>query len=126
MKKIIVLAIPGIGTKQKNFSKPLEDAIRRHAADSEMIQHFHLIELLPFKESLIDLHEQQLFDRMIAQNDLGGVFSLRKFIMQGFNDALTFERDAQSLDSPYKVIHRYLRAVIKKVTEVMDNNPGSA
>ncbi len=125
MKKMIVLTIPGIGTKQKNFSKPLEEAIRRYAADSEMINNFHLIELLPFKESLIDLHQQQLYDRISAHNDLGGVFSLRKFVTQVFGDALTFERDAMLLDSPYKIIHRYLRDEFKHVTEIMDNHPGS-
>lgn len=125
MKKLIVLAIPGIGTKQQYFSKPLADDIRKHANGHEMLDHLHVVELLPFKESMSDQNQRNLFDRFDAHYDMGGVFSLRKFVMYAFGDALTFERNSSELDSPYRITHRYLRNEFKRVTEILDEHPGS-
>lgn len=125
MKKIIVVAIPGIGTKQRNFSVPLENDIRHHAGNDEMISHFQLIELLPFKESSTDFNQRQLYERFEAENDLGGILSLRKFVMYAFGDAMTFERDRDRKDSTYKQVHRYLRDEFKKINAILDENPGS-
>lgn len=125
MKKMIVLALPGIGTKQMGFSKSLDKDIKKHAANTEMINNYQMRELLPFRDSFIDQNQQQLFERVDSKNDLGGIFSPRKFVMEAFGDALTFEREPALPNSPYKIIHRYLRAEIKRVNEVLDEYPGS-
>lgn len=125
MKKIIVLAIPGIGTKQKHFSDTLEKDIRKYAAGTAMLEAFQLIELLPFNASLIDLNQRKMYERLDGENDLGGILSLRKFVMYAFGDALTFERNPDGKDSPYKVIHRYLRTEFRKVNALLEEFPGS-
>ena len=125
MKKLIVVAIPGIGSKQRNFSKPLEARIRQEAEHSGILDYFQLIELLPFKESDIDFNQKSLYDRMEAADDLSGILSLRKFVMYGFGDALTFERDRDCKDSPYKIVHRYLRDEFRRINLMLDEHPGS-
>jgi hypothetical protein len=69
MKKTIVVAIPGIGTKQRHFSVPLENDIRKHAFGDEMLANFQLIELLPFKESISTrrIYTTELRPRMILE-----------------------------------------------------------
>ena len=81
MKKLIVVAIPGIGSKQRNFSKPLEARIRQEAEHSGILDYFQLIELLPFKESDIDFNQKSLYDRMKYDNDLNRIMYLKKFVM---------------------------------------------
>jgi hypothetical protein len=125
MKKTIVVAIPGIGTKQRHFSVPLENDIRKHAFGDEMLANFQLIELLPFKESSVDFNQKNLYDRIEAENDLGGILSLREFVMHAFGDALTFERDRDRRDSAYKIVHRYLRDEFRKINAILDEHPGS-
>jgi hypothetical protein len=113
-KKIIIVTIPGIGTKEEGYSKDFENDILKFSKGSALHDNFEIEETLPFKLTQVDKNQRALFDRLIEKNKLGGVFSLRKFALEAFGDAVTFERNPNSPDSSYRKIHEYLKNEFEK------------
>jgi hypothetical protein len=118
-KQIIVLTIPGIGTKKPGYSEELENDIIKFSKNTSLAGNFRIIESIPFGATEIDLNQKDLFQRLDAANNLGGVLSLRKFVMQAFGDGVTFERNASDPDGPYHRVHRFLRSKIEEVNQIM-------
>lgn len=116
---IYILTIPGIGTKQSGYSKGFEKDIRKFSKGTPLENSFVIIELRPFNVTGIDVHQTNLFNRLDASNKLGGILSLRKFVVEAFGDAVTFERDPNTEDSPYKKVHRYVRNMVEEVHNLM-------
>ena len=116
-KKIVILTIPGIGTKKPGFSENFEKDIRRFT-NNTIQNNLRCIETMPFSVE-IDQNQNNLFRRLDAVNKLGGILSIRKFAIEAFGDAVTFERDAASPNSNYKRIHIYLRNQIEQVNELL-------
>lgn len=124
-KKIIVLALPGIGTRDTDFSMKMSEAIRKHSSGTSLENNTSVIELKPYSVVPIDENQRELYSRIDAGKKFGGHHSLRDFMMRTVDDALLFERNAQAIDSPYRKIHLYLRNEIKKVNGLMEAYPGS-
>jgi hypothetical protein len=125
MKKIIVLAIPGIGTQHVGFSKHLKDDIEKHSKGTNLATDLRIIELRPFSVTNVDENQRAIFDRLDASNKLGGMLSLRRFVMEAFGDGVTYERDAMLTSSVYRNIHNYLRVQIKQANELLEQSPDS-
>ena len=102
-KKIFILAIPGIGTKDEGFADGLKKDLKKHTKDKSVEGNFELIECYPFKESDIDKNQNELFERLDENNKLGGVLSMRKIVLKAFGDGVTFERNSLYIDSPYRL-----------------------
>lgn len=117
--KIFILTIPGIGTQKAGYSKKLKEDITDFAKGTPLARSFQVIEARPFSVTGIDKHQSELFKRLYNANKLGGIFSLREFVLKAFGDAVTFERNADAPDSPYKTIHSYLKEQIESVNEKM-------
>ena len=118
-KKIIILTIPGIGTKKAGYSKGFQNDLMKFSRGTSLENNFRVIESRPFSVTEIDANQEDLFKRLDAVNRLGGIFSLRKFVLEAFGDGVTFERNSIEPDSPYQKIHRYLRERIEKVNQLM-------
>lgn len=117
-KKIVILSVPGIGTKKPGYSENFEKDVRRFTV-STIENNIRFVETMPFSID-IDQNQNNLFRRLDAVNKLGGIFSLRKFAMEAFGDAVTFERDALSQNSNYKRIHTYLKNQIEQINELLE------
>ncbi|MCF8371965.1 MAG: hypothetical protein K9H64_10105 [Bacteroidales bacterium] len=117
--QIIVLTIPGIGTKKPGYSEKLENDVRKFAKKTSLKDNFRIIESRPFSVTEIDDNQDDTFRRLDATNNLGGILSPRKFVMEAFGDGVTFERNASDPDGPYQKIHRYLKEKIEEVNQIM-------
>lgn len=119
-KKIIILAIPGIGTKKVGFSAEFEKDVRRFV-NPEVRDHVKIIEARPFSITEVDDNQESLFRRLDAANKLGGVLSLRRFVLEAFGDGVTFERDGCNPESNYYKIHTYLKSKIEEVNALLNS-----
>ncbi|MFT6923833.1 MAG: hypothetical protein ACJA1C_002853 [Crocinitomicaceae bacterium] len=117
-KKIVILTIPGIGTKEVGYSTELEKDIRRFT-NNQVKPNLKVLETLPFNATEVDRNQNELFRRLDAANKLGGKLSLRKFVIEAFGDGVTFERDAGSPNSNYKKIHQYLKGEIENANALL-------
>lgn len=117
--QIIVLTVPGIGTKKPGYSEEFENDVRKFAENTSLKGNFRIVESRPFNVTEIDKHQNDMYRRLDASNNLGGILSLRKFVMEAFGDGVTFERNASDPDSPYQKIHRYLKTKIEEVNQIM-------
>lgn len=124
-KKIILLAIPGIGSHSAGYSNELHEAIRRYSKNSPLENSYSFIESLPFSATDVDQNQNALFTRLNTANKLGGMLSLRKFVMDAFGDGVTFEREPNGRNSNYKKIHRYLRDKVREVNALLNQNNGA-
>lgn len=125
MKKVIVLAIPGIGTQKTGFSNRLGDDIIKHSTITDLKNNLRIIELRPFSVTNVDENQRAIFERLDTQNKLGGMLSLRHFVMEAFGDGVTYEREALKENSVYRNIQNYLRKEIRAVNQLLDESPGS-
>jgi hypothetical protein len=119
--KVIILAIPGIGTHDKGFSEDLESDIKRFSKGTDLENSYKIVEALPFKFTRVDDNQEKLH----VKNKLGGNLSLREFVIKAFGDAVTFEHGAEKPNSVYKKIHTYLRETIVKVNDLKVQNTGA-
>ncbi len=71
-KKIVILTIPGIGTKQTGYSNDFEKDIRRFTKN-EVSKNLRFIESRPFSVTDVDQNQDALFRRLESQNKLGGI-----------------------------------------------------
>ena len=120
-KKIVILTIPGIGSKKAGYSEDFKEDVLRFT-NNTVRKNLQFIETLPFKETGVDQHQKDLFYRLKAKNNLGGILSLRKIVIEAFGDAVTFERNADAPDSNYRKIHSYLRTQFEQANALL--NPG--
>lgn len=118
-KKIIILTIPGTGTKEPGYSQKLVDDLLKYAKGTSLENNFKVLECYPFHATGIDEYQEEMYNRIESDNNLGGLLSLRKFVMENIGDALTFERDASNPDGPYQKIHRYIKTKIEDVNTIM-------
>ncbi|MDA3882989.1 MAG: hypothetical protein PF481_06870 [Bacteroidales bacterium] len=116
---IYILTIPGIGTKQAGYSKGLEKEIKKFSKGTLLENNFTIVETRPFNVTEIDEHQTELFNRLDTSNKLGGILSLRKFVVEAFGDAVTFERNPEADDSPYKKVHRHIRDKVEEEHNLM-------
>ncbi|MBI9069123.1 MAG: hypothetical protein JEZ09_17640 [Salinivirgaceae bacterium] len=123
--RIFIIAIPGIGTKEDGFSKGFQKDLEKFSKNAPLEGNYEVIECLPFKETNIDENQKALFNRLDEENNLGGVLSFRKTLMEAFGDGVTFERNAADINSPYQRIHGYLRRVIQETNKKMQDFPDS-
>lgn len=108
-KKIIVLTIPGIGTQKNGYSEGLVEDLNRFTKGKSVNGNIIFMETRPFSVTKVDENQKKLFKRLEASNKLGGMFSLRQFVLNAFGDGVTFERNPESSQGPYQLIHHYLR-----------------
>lgn len=118
-KKIIILTIPGIGTKQTGYSSGLEKDIHSYAKGTILENNFRILETKPFGTTEIDENQRALFQRLDTANELGGLFSLRRFVLEAFGDGVTFERAANEPNSPYRRIHEYIKLKCEEAHGIM-------
>ena len=119
-KKIIILTVPGIGSKEAGYSEGLKEKLRKSTKGKPVFDNMIFMETLPFKEAKIDKNQTDLYKRLNEMNRLGGKLSLRKFVLEAFGDAVAFERNSYDNNSPYKRIHRYLRKRIEQANTEME------
>ena len=113
--KTVILTIAGIGTKKAGYSAEFEENLRK-INKSEI----EVIECLPFATTGIDANQEALFNRLDAENNLGGILSLRKFVLEAFGDAATFSQDSPFVGSPYQEIHLELCESIRKANKILN------
>lgn len=118
-KKLVILTIPGIGTKQTGYSEKFEKDIRRFV-DDNVNRNLRIIETMPFSATNVDQNQNNLFRRLDAANKLGGALSLRKFVIEAFGDGVTFERGSDAPNSNYRRIHEYLKTEIEGANELLE------
>jgi len=118
-KKIVILTIPGIGTKEVGYSTDFEKDIRRFA-NNKVKANLRILETRPFGVTDVDKNQNNLFRRLDAVNKLGGVLSLRKFVLEAFGDGVTFERDSSNPESTYHRIHTYLKKEIEEANALLN------
>ncbi len=118
-KKIIILTIPGIGTKEEGYAARFEKDVRKFTND-EVQNNLQVLEARPFGVTDIDENQRKLFERLDDKNRLGGVLSLRKFVLEAFGDGVTFERDASNPKSNYRKVHNYLKGEIENVNALLN------
>jgi hypothetical protein len=112
---IYIVTIPGIGSKKNGYSKKFVTDIYHFSKHTHLEKKITCIETLPFSITNIDLYQTQLFNRLDSKNNLGGLLSFRKFVLEAFGDAVTFERDRNTENSPYKRMHRYLKKQFESI-----------
>ncbi len=117
-KKIIILTIPGIGTQKEGYAEKLKSGIQFYAEDTNLDGNFEIIECRPFAHTHIDENQMDMYNRMEEIHDLGGVLGLRKFVMQAFGDAVTFERNPMHPNSVYRNIHHFLKETIEEANRI--------
>ena len=118
-KKIFILTIAGMGTKKPGYSNKLVQDVLRYAEGSPLENNFKVLECFPYNDTGIDRNQDDMFDRIESENNLGGILSLRKFVLENIGDAMTFEHSSSNPESPYQKIHRYLREKIEEVNQIM-------
>lgn len=119
-KKLVILTIPGIGSHQPGYSEELIRKIDKFSIGTALESNYTLIETIPFSVTEIDKNQQALYRRMISDNELGGLLSLRKFVLEAFGDAVTFEQGSCDSDSNYHKIHHYLRNQIEDANQLIN------
>lgn len=125
MSKIILLAIPGIGTQESGFSTRFSKDLKSFSRDTPLEGNIELIEVRPFNVTSVDENQRAMYDRLAAVNELGGMLSLRRFVMKACGDGVTFESEKERLDSVYRAVHNYLRTEIRRANALLDLYPGS-
>ncbi len=125
MKKIILLAIPGIGTQESGFSRKLSKDLAVHSKGTPLEGNILLSEVRPFNVTEIDENQRAMFARLDAVNKLGGMLSLREFVMKACGDGVTFESEKERPDSVYRKVHNYLREQISDANGLIGEYPGS-
>jgi len=123
--KVIVLAIPGIGTQPIGFSNKLMDDVDKLSKGTVLENSYCVEEALPFKKTNVDANQSELLKRLGRNNQLGGMLSLRKLVVNAFGDGVTFESGANRSDSVYRKVHEYLRRRIIEVNIKMSENEGA-
>jgi len=118
-KKIVILTVPGIGTKEVGYSRDFEKDVRRFTK-KQLSKNLRFVETRPFSVTDVDQNQDALFRRLDAQNKLGGILSPRKFVIEAFGDGVTFERDAAAPNSNYRRIHEYMKAQIEQANELLN------
>lgn len=118
-KKIVILTIPGIGTKDVGYSTDFEKDIRRFTSNN-VNANLRVLETRPFSVTEVDENQNNLFRRLDAANKLGGILSPRKFVLEAFGDGVTFERDSSNPESTYYKIHNYLKRKIEDANALLN------
>ncbi|MCC6369976.1 MAG: hypothetical protein IT236_03105 [Bacteroidia bacterium] len=124
-KKIIILTIPGIGTKESGYSRNLEDGIIKYSKNTPLAGNFRLLEARPFSIAEIDENQRATFERLDTANNLGGILSFRRFVMEAFGDGVTFEREANALNSSYRKIHKHIKNKVEEINVLAQEFPDS-
>lgn len=119
---IYIVTIPGIGSKKPGYSKDFVSDISKFSKGTHIENSITCIEALPFSVTNIDAYQQELFERLDSCNNLGGLLSFRKFVLEAFGDAVTFERNKDAAHSPYKRTHKYLQHIFEQVNELVLQN----
>lgn len=123
--KILILAIPGIGSHSSGFSNDMNDRIKRFAKNTSLQGNYHVLEALPFNQTGVDNNQNDLFNRLNYNNRLGGMLSMRKFTLEAFGDGVTFESNAHRENSVYRKVHTHLRSRIQELNALKEQNPGA-
>lgn len=111
-KKIVILTIPGIGTKGPKYSEKFEEDVLRFSKNTIPKQNIVFIPTRPFNEVDVDKFQDLLFDRIKENHNIGGILSLRKLALEALGDAVAFEHKANHPTSTYRKIHEYLKIKI--------------
>ena len=122
MSLVHIVTIPGIGSKKKGYSENFQEDILKFSKRTALDGNIKIHEALPFNVTDIDERQGLLFDRLNKENKLGGMLSMREFVLEAFGDGVTFERGANKENSPYRKIHRYLKTFFESIHEEMDSN----
>lgn len=116
---IILMTIPGIGTQEKGYSNGMVDDIKKFSKKTALEGNIRFIETRPFGVTHVDNNQEELFNRLDKANKMGGILSLRKFVLEAFGDGVTFERGAHLPDSTYRKIHTYLKGEIEEANSII-------
>lgn len=122
MSLIHIVTIPGIGSKEEGYSKKFQEDIVKFLKRTVLKEKIKFYEALPFNVTDIDNRQRLLFNRLNKDNKLGGMLSLREFVLGAFGDGVTFERGAHKENSPYRKIHSYLKSFFEYIYEKMGSN----
>lgn len=122
MSLVHIVTIPGIGSKKKGYSEKFKEDILKFSKRTALDGKIKIHEALPFNVTNIDDRQRLLFERLNKENKLGGMLSLRKFVLEAFGDGVTFERGAFKENSPYRKIHKYLKSFFENIYKEMDSN----
>ena len=118
---IVILTVPGIGTQKQGYSEDLEEKIHKYSKSTALEGNYRILESRPFSITEIDDNQEALFRRLERENKLGGILSLRKFVIEAFGDGVTFERNPFKPDSPYQRIHKYLKERIEEANALLNS-----
>ncbi|MDA3930012.1 MAG: hypothetical protein PF541_13765 [Prolixibacteraceae bacterium] len=120
-KHLFILTIPGSGTKTAGFSEKLQKDIARYTKRTQLKNNYTIIECRPYNVTGIDDSQKALFERMNKNNKLGGLLNFRRQVLEGFGDAVVFDRDPANANSSYKKIHNYIKDSIETIHDLMQN-----
>lgn len=117
-KKLIIITIPGIGTKLPGYTKRFEKKLAKFTKGTNLANNYELVRTRPFNATNIDENQKSLFKRIDKKNRLGGIFSLRKEGLYAFGDAVTFEHNNHNPKSVYQIVHNYLKKEIEEANRI--------
>lgn len=120
-KHLFIIVISGSGTKKEGFSEKMQKDLKKFTKNTPLQDNYTVTECLPYNQSGIDADEAAMFDRMKADNKLGGILSLRKAFLGAFGDAVVFESNATNTESAYYRIHNYMKSCFESVNQQMQN-----
>lgn len=123
--KLVILTIPGIGSKKPGYSQPLYDDLIAHWYGTPLYDQFKIVETLPFYQTKLDENQEQIFDRLDKNHPLGGPLSLRKFVLEAFGDGVTYEHQRELPDSTYMQVHRHIQGKIAEANALIHQHPGA-
>lgn len=123
--KLIIVTIPGIGSKKPTYSQPLHDDLLARFYGTPLYGQYKIIEALPFYKTAMDKNQDDLFARLEKHNSLGGPLSMRKFVLEAFGDGVTFEHNAQDPDSNYFKAHKHLKETFETANAEIAKHPGA-
>lgn len=120
-KHLFIVVIPGSGSKKDGFSDKFQKDLKKFIKKTPLQDNYTVTECLPFNKSGVDSNQAAMFDRMKANNKLGGILSLRKAFLGIFGDAVLFESDSANPDSAYYRMHNYMKSFFEQVNQQMNN-----
>lgn len=114
-KRIFILTVPGIGTINDDYIDEFEAKMQRYAKGTKLQGNYEIFKTRPFAETGIDARQDSLFNRLKQANELGGILSLREFVLKSAGDGVTFECKEGTQGSNYLLVQAYLKQKIEEL-----------
>ena len=116
-KKVILLAVHGMGPTRLNFANRLHDELKERLGNDSANVHLSSI----YYQNVFQVNQTALWDR-VKQRRLDWR-KTRKLLLYGFSDAAGYERNAAQKGSSYEQVQIKIRDKLKELYKTFDNLP---